>query len=169
MSEQTSATDQKSIWVFIEHTDGRIADVSLELTGKARELADPLGYEVVGLLCGHDVEELARDVIRHGADRVLLAEFAVDVPRAGPDAAHAQADRGAPVQLEVLPHPVDVLFLEAHHGNPGGAGDFDKRDVVFFSYVGESSQQLRIEQSAGNVGGDRIGRVVALRDGSFFA
>ena len=67
-------TEQKSIWVYIEHTGGRIADVSLELTGRARELADPLGFEVVGLLCGHDVEELAQDVIRHGADRVLLAD-----------------------------------------------------------------------------------------------
>jgi electron transfer flavoprotein alpha subunit len=66
--------EQKSIWVFIEHADGRIADVSLELTGKARDLADRLGYDVVGLLCGHDVDELARDVIRHGADRVLLAD-----------------------------------------------------------------------------------------------
>jgi len=67
-------TEQKSVWVFIEHTDGRIADVSLELTGKARELAGRLGYEVVGLLCGHDVDGLASDVIRHGADRVLLAD-----------------------------------------------------------------------------------------------
>jgi electron transfer flavoprotein alpha subunit len=67
-------TEQQSIWVFIEHTDGQVADVSLELTGKARDLAGQLGYEVVGLLCGHGVEELARDVIRHGADRVLLAD-----------------------------------------------------------------------------------------------
>jgi electron transfer flavoprotein alpha subunit len=66
-------TDQ-SIWVLIEHTDGRVADVSLELTGKARELAGQLGSEVVGLLCGHGVEPLARDVICHGADRVLLAD-----------------------------------------------------------------------------------------------
>lgn len=66
--------EQKSIWVFIEHADGRIADVSLELAGKARDLADLLGYDVVGLLCGHDVDEMARDVIRHGADRVLLAD-----------------------------------------------------------------------------------------------
>ena len=69
-------TEQQSIWVFIEQVAGRVADVSLELTGRARELADPLGYEVVGLLCGHDVEEAARDIIRHGADRVLLADDA---------------------------------------------------------------------------------------------
>jgi electron transfer flavoprotein alpha subunit len=63
-----------AIWVFIEQTGGRIADVSLELTGKARALADQLDYEVVGLLCGHGVADLARDVIDHGADRVLLAD-----------------------------------------------------------------------------------------------
>ena len=66
--------EKKQVWVFIEHTDDQIADVSLELTGKARELGDRLGYEVVGLLCGHNVDGLADDVIRHGADRVLLAD-----------------------------------------------------------------------------------------------
>jgi electron transfer flavoprotein alpha subunit len=70
----TNTTTDNAIWVFIEHADGHIADVSLELTGKARELGDRLGREVVGLLCGHDVDELARDVIAHGADRVLLAD-----------------------------------------------------------------------------------------------
>lgn len=67
-------TERAGIWVFIEQADGRIADVSLELTGKARALADQLEYEVLALLCGHGVEALARDVIRHGADRVLLAD-----------------------------------------------------------------------------------------------
>ena len=67
-------SDKQSIWVFIEHTDGQIADVSLELAGRARELGDQLGYEVVGLLCGHDVAALAQEVIAHGADRVILAD-----------------------------------------------------------------------------------------------
>jgi electron transfer flavoprotein alpha subunit len=73
-SGRREMSEQKQIWVFIEHTDDLIADVSLELTGKARELADQLGYEVVGLLCGHNVDALAQDVIAHGADRVLLAD-----------------------------------------------------------------------------------------------
>jgi electron transfer flavoprotein alpha subunit len=67
-------SEKQSIWVFIEHTDGVIADVSLELTGKARELGDQLGFEVVALLCGHEVDSLAQEVIAHGADRVLLAD-----------------------------------------------------------------------------------------------
>jgi electron transfer flavoprotein alpha subunit len=73
-------TEHKNIWVFIEHTDDKVAEVSLELVGKARELADQVGKasggtpEVVGFLCGHNVEALAQDVIAHGADRVILAE-----------------------------------------------------------------------------------------------
>ena len=67
-------TAQNSTWVFIEQTDGKIADVSLELTGKARELADQLGHEVVGLVFGHNVGALADQVIARGADRVLLAD-----------------------------------------------------------------------------------------------
>jgi electron transfer flavoprotein alpha subunit len=65
----------RQIWVFIEQTDGVIADVSLELVGRARELAEKLeDAEVVGLLLGDGVEALARSVIEHGADRVLLAD-----------------------------------------------------------------------------------------------
>jgi electron transfer flavoprotein alpha subunit len=62
------------VWVYIEQAEGRIADVSLELVGRARELADRLGQEVVGLLPGHGVAGLAPSVIHHGADRVLLAD-----------------------------------------------------------------------------------------------
>ena len=50
-------SEQRSTWVFIEQTDGRIADVSLELVGKARDLdipvwtADDIGAtaETIGL------------------------------------------------------------------------------------------------------------------------
>ncbi len=66
--------EHDAIWVFIDQTDGRIADVSLELMGRARELADRLGREAVGVLCGSGVEGLAEQVIAHGADRVLLAD-----------------------------------------------------------------------------------------------
>jgi electron transfer flavoprotein alpha subunit len=67
-------SERQQVWVFIEQVDRRIADVSLELVGRARELADQLGGEVVGLLCGDGVETLAGQVVHHGADRVLLAD-----------------------------------------------------------------------------------------------
>ncbi len=65
----------RQIWVYIQQTDGFIADVSLELVGKARELAEKLpDAEVVGLLMGHGIDGRTRSVIEHGADRVLLAD-----------------------------------------------------------------------------------------------
>ncbi|MBN1440285.1 MAG: electron transfer flavoprotein subunit alpha/FixB family protein [Anaerolineales bacterium] len=66
--------EKQSVWVFIEQNEGHLADVSLELLGKARELADALGHEVAGLLFGHKIKELAPAVIQCGADRVFLVD-----------------------------------------------------------------------------------------------
>ncbi len=63
-----------TIWVFLEHSDGVIRTVSLELLGKARELADGAGWSVVALLLGADVETLAPTAFAYGADAVRLAE-----------------------------------------------------------------------------------------------
>jgi electron transfer flavoprotein alpha subunit len=67
-------TDGRDVWVFIEQQDGKIADVSLELLGKAVELAQTLGGRVCGVLCGHRVDDLPQQVIRQGADLVLWAD-----------------------------------------------------------------------------------------------
>ena len=64
----------KNVWVFIEQEDGKIAEVSLELLAKAGELAQTLGSQVWGLLCGQGVTELAETAIHYGADKVLVAD-----------------------------------------------------------------------------------------------
>jgi electron transfer flavoprotein alpha subunit len=58
----------------MEQADGRLAEVSLELLAKGRELAGQLGSEVWAVLGGHQVESLAQGVIQCGADRVLVAD-----------------------------------------------------------------------------------------------
>ncbi len=67
-------TEKSSLWVYLEQSEGKLADVGLELLGKARELAGALGGEVTGLLLGHQVKDLAQLAIQSGADRVLLAD-----------------------------------------------------------------------------------------------
>ena len=67
-------TNQRNVWIFIEQEEGNLADVSLELLGKGRDLANKLGSELWALLGGHQVESLAETVIHYGADRVLLAD-----------------------------------------------------------------------------------------------
>ncbi len=63
-----------SIWVLLEQQDGVLEGVSLELLSKGRELADAIGWELTGLLIGHQVAALADEAIAMGADQVLLVE-----------------------------------------------------------------------------------------------
>jgi len=58
------------VWVFAEQEDESLNDVSLELCGKARELADRLGVKMGAVLAGWNVRELAYRLIAHGADKV---------------------------------------------------------------------------------------------------
>lgn len=67
-------SDTRNVWVFVEQDEGSIADVSLELLGKGRELADRLGSELHAILCGSKVEGLAQTLVAQGADLVMLAE-----------------------------------------------------------------------------------------------
>jgi len=58
------------VWVFAEQEDGRLNDVSLELCGRARQLADQLGVKATAVLPGWAVRELAPRLISYGMDRV---------------------------------------------------------------------------------------------------
>lgn len=62
------------VWVFAEQEDGSLHDVSLELCGKARELADRLGVPTGIVLPGSGVGPLADNLIAHGADKVYLVD-----------------------------------------------------------------------------------------------
>lgn len=62
------------VLVFAEQDEGKLADVSLELLSKARELAGKLGKKVGAALPGHNVGDLAGILIAHGADIVFVAD-----------------------------------------------------------------------------------------------
>jgi electron transfer flavoprotein alpha subunit len=66
--------ERKTIWVFLEHHQGSLAGVSLELLSKSRQIADQLGWWVGGLLLGAKIKHLASTAFAYGADRVWLAE-----------------------------------------------------------------------------------------------
>lgn len=69
-----SEISQKSIWVFAEQRNGELREVSLELLGKARELAEQAQYTVAALLFGHNIKHLTQSLINHGADCVFIAD-----------------------------------------------------------------------------------------------
>jgi electron transfer flavoprotein alpha subunit len=62
------------VFIMAEHAQGAVSPATLELTGKARELADSLGVEVGVVLAGESVASLAPDLIKGGADKVHLVE-----------------------------------------------------------------------------------------------
>jgi electron transfer flavoprotein alpha subunit len=64
------------VWVFVEQRDGVAAEVSLELLGRARELADRLGVKVGAVVAGAGapVRALAPALVARGADTVYLAD-----------------------------------------------------------------------------------------------
>lgn len=72
--KQFSTAYQGDVWVVAEHEEGVIHPATLELTGKARELADSLGVSVGIALAGWGVEGLAQQLIAAGADKIFYVE-----------------------------------------------------------------------------------------------
>jgi electron transfer flavoprotein alpha subunit len=72
--EEEEETAYRDIWVVAEAEDGAPTPVSLEMLGKARELADALGAYVQAVLLGERLESLAQELIQCGADSVYLAD-----------------------------------------------------------------------------------------------
>ncbi|WP_418747423.1 electron transfer flavoprotein subunit alpha/FixB family protein [Frisingicoccus sp.] len=67
----------KDIYVFAEQRDGNIQKVALELIGKGRELADTLNQKVIAVLLGNEIKEKAKDLVKAGADGVIVIEHAM--------------------------------------------------------------------------------------------
>ncbi len=63
-----------NVWVFIEQEAGKIADVSLELVCKGKELASRLGVKTEAVLLGSGVEQCAAPLFEYGCDTVYLAD-----------------------------------------------------------------------------------------------
>ena len=62
------------IWVFCEFTRGELANVSTELLGIGRTLADNRGVKLSAVLLGHMTGDAADKLIGHGADIVYRVD-----------------------------------------------------------------------------------------------
>ncbi|MDR2127069.1 MAG: electron transfer flavoprotein subunit alpha/FixB family protein [Prevotellaceae bacterium] len=67
-------SEYQDVYVFIEQREGIIQNVSFELLGKARDLADSLNEKVVAILLGYNIENKANELIAYGADTVICAD-----------------------------------------------------------------------------------------------
>jgi electron transfer flavoprotein alpha subunit len=73
----------RRFWVFVEQEEGEVHPVSWELLGVAQNLASQVAEEaeangdevaVEAVLLGHEVEDIAKEALRYGADRVYLLD-----------------------------------------------------------------------------------------------
>ncbi len=72
--EAVELSDYRGVWVVAEQRAGVLHDVSFELLGKGRELAEELSVELSAVLLGSGVEDLAPQLIARGADRVYVVD-----------------------------------------------------------------------------------------------
>lgn len=67
-------SNYKGVFVYIEQRNNEIQNVSLELLGKGRKIAEELGVELIAGLPGHQVEKHAKLLVAYGADKVILMD-----------------------------------------------------------------------------------------------
>ena len=62
----------RGVAVFAEQRDGKIHPVSLELVGKAKELAAVTGHPVLVVHIGSEIKDAAEQLLHYGVDRVYV-------------------------------------------------------------------------------------------------
>ena len=67
-------SSNNSVMVFIQQDDGKVADVSVELLSKARDLADQLNVTVTGALMGSSIKGEAEKLIPYGVDEIFIID-----------------------------------------------------------------------------------------------
>lgn len=65
------------VWVIAEQHKDHLQPVSLQLIGKARQLADELGTRVDAILLGKDLDVCIQNLVAAGADGVHFGDFGI--------------------------------------------------------------------------------------------
>lgn len=74
----------RGVAVYVDHTYGEIHPVTMELIGKAKELAVTVGFPVYSVFMGHGVAKKAEELLHYGVDEVFvydgeeLADFRIE-------------------------------------------------------------------------------------------
>ena len=72
--------EMNNIFVYIEMEGGKVADVSLELLTKGRELATTLGVKLEAVVLGHNLAGIEKELAKYGADTVWVADDEIFAP-----------------------------------------------------------------------------------------
>lgn len=64
----------KGVFVFVEQREGQLQKVSLELIGKANEIAGKLEDKVTAVVLGSGIESMCDELIHYGANEVVYVD-----------------------------------------------------------------------------------------------
>ncbi|NLB54915.1 MAG: electron transfer flavoprotein subunit alpha [Lentisphaerae bacterium] len=101
--DEVDLTQYKDVWVFVEQFDGNIQSVTYELLGEGRKLADSLNMKLCAVLLGHNVEDLSKQLVSRGADRVYLVDK--------PELAYFQDERYAAALIDMAQKHKPAIIL----------------------------------------------------------
>jgi electron transfer flavoprotein alpha subunit len=65
---------ESKIWIIAEQRQRKLAEVSLEIIGKAIELARQTRWKVAAVLIGHQLDTLSKQILSYGVHEVLVAD-----------------------------------------------------------------------------------------------
>jgi len=77
-------SEWRGISVFIEQDNGELERASLEVLTRAGELGRKFNEEVLGILLGHETDNLVKEASRYGADKLIVIDH--------PDLRHYNSD-----------------------------------------------------------------------------
>ena len=66
--------EYRGVWVFVEQTEGKPAEVSWELLGVGADLARTLGVELCSVVIGDKMENLCQESFAYGASKAYLID-----------------------------------------------------------------------------------------------
>ena len=76
VDEPKGPTVNKDEWrgiaVFAQQHKGKVHPVSLELVGKAKELASVINHPVYAVIIGNDIDACANELLQYGVDKVFV-------------------------------------------------------------------------------------------------
>jgi electron transfer flavoprotein alpha subunit/NAD-dependent dihydropyrimidine dehydrogenase PreA subunit len=72
--EDVDLSKYQDVWIVAEIKDGNVRNVSYELLGKAKELADEINQDACVLLLGDNVKRFAQEFSNRGAKKIYIAE-----------------------------------------------------------------------------------------------
>ena len=67
-----SKDDYKGICVYADFEYGKVHNVTYELIGKAKQLAETINHPVYALVIGDDVDDASKSLIEYGVDKVFV-------------------------------------------------------------------------------------------------